>query len=132
MSAVFVDTSALIALIDADDRHHAHAKRIWKAVLLRQDTLISTNYVFLEAFAVAQSQLGLEAARTFQESFFPFLAVEWVDRTAHEAAVTGVLTAKRKKLSLVDCVSFEVMRRRGIRKFFAFDRHFREQGFTSL
>jgi predicted nucleic acid-binding protein len=29
----------------------------------------------------------------------------------------------------VDCVSFEVMRRLGIRRAFTLDEHFREQGF---
>jgi predicted nucleic acid-binding protein len=37
--------------------------------------------------------------------------------------------AGRRTLSLVDCVSFEVMRRTGIRKAFAFDRHFQDYGY---
>jgi predicted nucleic acid-binding protein len=32
----------------------------------------------------------------------------------------------------VDCSSFEVMRRGGIRRVLTLDRHFREQGFESL
>jgi predicted nucleic acid-binding protein len=43
--------------------------------------------------------------------------------------VGAVLSAGRKKLSLVDCVSFGVMRAAGLRKAFAFDRQFVEQGF---
>jgi predicted nucleic acid-binding protein len=35
-------------------------------------------------------------------------------------------------LSLVDCASFEVMRLHGIRKAFAFDKHFREQGYELI
>lgn len=132
MSVVFVDTSALIALLDAKDRHHSRAKRTWKSILVNGDTLITTNYVLVEAFSLAQSRFGLEASRTFEESFFPFLTVEWIDISAHEAGISAVLTAKRKKLSLVDCVSFEVMRRLAIRDVFGYDSHFREQGFTIL
>jgi uncharacterized protein len=40
-----------------------------------------------------------------------------------------VLAAARRNLSLVDCVSFELMRRLGIRRVFCFDPHFAEQGF---
>ena len=29
----------------------------------------------------------------------------------------------------VNCVSFEIMRQRGLRRVFAFDKHFEEQGF---
>ncbi len=35
-------------------------------------------------------------------------------------------------LSLVDCCSFESMRRRGIRTAFAYDAHFAQQGFELL
>jgi uncharacterized protein len=42
----------------------------------------------------------------------------------------AVLAASRKKLSLVDCVSFQWMRHAGRRMAFCFDTHFREQGFS--
>jgi len=35
-------------------------------------------------------------------------------------------------LSLVDCVSFEVMRRIGMNRVFCFDPHFEEHGFEVL
>lgn len=41
------------------------------------------------------------------------------------------LTVGRRALSLADCVSFEVMRRTGLRSAFAFDPHFREFGYES-
>ena len=49
----------------------------------------------------------------------------------HDAGVSAALTASRKKLSVVDCVSFETMRRLGIRSAFCFDAHFAEQGFVT-
>ena len=48
------------------------------------------------------------------------------------AAMEMILAASRKKLSLVDCSSFLVMREVGVREAFCFDRHFREQGFHVL
>ena len=86
----------------------------------------------LPAAALTQHRLGLKAARTFQENFFPLLDIEWVDEQSHMTGVTGVLTAARRKLSLVDCVSFDIMRRLGIREAFTFDKHFKEQGFQCL
>lgn len=132
MTGVFVDTSALMALLDADDKHYGRAKRTWKKVVESGDRLISTNYVLVETFSLAQSRMGPDASRVLEESFFPFIVVEWIDRATHAAGISGVLAAGRKKLSLVDCVSFEVMRRLAIRQVFCFDRHFREQGFTIL
>jgi predicted nucleic acid-binding protein len=40
--------------------------------------------------------------------------------------------AGQRDLSLVDFVSFELMRREGIRTAFTFDRHFAEQGFECV
>jgi len=57
------------------------------------------------------------------------LQVDWVTEEVHRAGVDAVLAASRKKLSLVDCVSFRIMRHLGIRTAFCFDEHFREQGF---
>jgi uncharacterized protein len=44
----------------------------------------------------------------------------------------AVLTAHRRHLSLVDCVSFAAMHQFGLSAVFAFDNHFAEQGFTIL
>ena len=44
--------------------------------------------------------------------------------------MTALLAAQRRKLSLVDCVSFAVMRLRGSQVAFAFDQHFAEERFA--
>ena len=54
-----------------------------------------------------------------------------MDPKLHEAAVSAFLAA-RGALSLVDCVSFEVMRRLAIPTAFAFDRDFERAGFRTL
>lgn len=130
--SVFVDTSALLALLDADDANHARAEEVFVGLRAGDETLVCSNYVLIETFALVQHRFGIDAARIFQESFFPLLAVEWVDEDIHLAGVTGVLTAARRKLSLVNCVSFSLMRKLGVRKAFTFDRHFDEQGFVCL
>ncbi|WP_187148469.1 hypothetical protein [Geobacter metallireducens] len=43
-----------------------------------------------------------------------------------------LLAVARRKSSLVDCVSFELMRMEGIVSAFTFDRHFKEQGFICV
>lgn len=126
---VFADTSGFLALADADERSHAKADRVWKNFIQRSATFVSTNYVLLETTSLLQARFGLQAVRVFQEDAVPLLTIEWIDAQLHEAGMTAVLTANRRGLSLTDCTSFEVMRRRGISKAFAFDRHFLEQGF---
>jgi predicted nucleic acid-binding protein len=124
-----VDTSAFLAVIDQDDQNHDKACRQWEALLSGEDALICTNYVVVETAALLQHRFGLEALRTFHEDALPVLAIEWVNEDTHRAAVVRLFLAGRRKLSLVDCVSFEVMHRRGIRSAFTFDKHFKEEGF---
>jgi predicted nucleic acid-binding protein len=59
----------------------------------------------------------------------PIVELEWIDQTAHDRAMQALLTANRRRLSLVDCASFDAMRRLGITTSFEFDQHFMEQGF---
>lgn len=129
---VFVDTSAFLAVLDRDDRNHVKAGRKWKGLVEGDAALISTNYVLLESTALLQDRFGLQAVRLFQEDVAPLLTIEWIGAELHQAGMTAVLTAGRRGLNLTDRISFEVMRRRGIRKAFAFDRHFREQGFDDV
>ncbi|MDY7076128.1 MAG: PIN domain-containing protein [Chloroflexota bacterium] len=130
--SVFVDTSALFAVLDADDQNHEQARQTWADLINRETELICTNYVLVEIVALVQHRLGTEAVRVLQEDVVPILRVEWVDENAHRAGVTALLIAARRQLSLVDCVSFGTMRRLGIKTAFTFDRHFTEQGFEHI
>lgn len=129
---VFVDTSAFLAILDADEKNHDRAKQAWIDLLAQDAWLICTNYVIVETFALVQHRLGMAAARTLQEDVLPVMNVEWIDDACHNAGVSALLTAGRKQLSLVDCVSFETMRQLGIDTAFVFDRHFEEQGFNVI
>ena len=128
----FVDTSAFYALMDADDAYHDAARDQWADLLGGRDQLVTTNYVLIETAALLQHRLGLAATRLFHQDVYPVLRVEWIGREVHEAAVAAVLGARRRRLSLVDCTSFDVMRRCGVRHAFAFDAHFGQQGFTCV
>ena len=130
--SVFVDTSAFFAVLDADDENHDAAKQMWEDLLKQEVVLICSNYVIVETLALVQRRLGIPAVRAFQEDVMPVLNVEWVDERLHQAGIASVLAAARRRLSLVDCVSFEIMRRLGIKTAFVFDPHFEEQGFECL
>jgi uncharacterized protein len=129
---VFVDTSAFFALLDRDDDNHEKAARAWEQLIGKDSILFTTNYVLIECFALIQHRLGMEAVRIFQEDISPVLNIEFVDSATHKTGVSSLLAASRRKLSLVDCISFEVMRLLDIRNAFAFDPHFTEQGIRCI
>lgn len=130
--SVYIDTSAFLAVLDADDARHAQAKSSWLSLLESQETLVCSNYVLVETYALVQHRLGMTAVRAFAESVYPILTIIWLNSDEHSQAQSALLTANRKELSLVDCASFTTMRQLGITKAFAYDKHFAEQGFTPV
>lgn len=129
---VFVDTSAFYALLDRDDDNHEKARTAWAEIVDAGDLTVTDSYVLVETVALLQSRLGLEAVRGFEEAIVPVLQVEYVTADLHRLGMAALLIASRRRLSLVDCVSFEIMRRNGISTSFTFDGHFKEQGFRVI
>ena len=128
----YIDTSAFYALLDADDKNNLRAKDAWLNLLQSEERLVSNNYVLLETISLIQRRLGMEAVRDFQQDTVPMIFVDWLGEDRHQAAISALLTSFRRQLSLTDCSSFETMRKLGIRRVFAYDPHFSEQGFNII
>jgi predicted nucleic acid-binding protein len=129
---VFIDTSAFYALMDRSDTYHDMAKKLWTALLDEEINLKTTNYIIIETLALLQSRLGFEAAHLYSSDILGLVDIYWVDELKHKLAFELWLGLGRKKLSLVDCVSFITMRHYKLENVFGFDRHFDEQGFKIL
>lgn len=132
-TTVFVDTSALYALVDADDDCHSAAAGDWHRLLagVEEGTVAGvTHYgVVLESSALVQRRLGMAAVGRLHDDMLDVLTVEWVDEALHTRAMAAMLAAARRDVSLVDWTSFELMRVRGIDHAFAFDADFDDRGF---
>ena len=126
----FIDTAALLAVLNAKDIFHRQARDAWN-VLLSSNTVVTTsNYVLIETIALLQHRYGTEAVRLLKSDILPVLDIFWIDEAIHQQGLSAMLAANRRQLSLVDCTSFEIMRQRGLDIVFTFDPHFIEQGFT--
>jgi len=126
---VFMDTSAVLALLHDGDRHHQRAARTWTWMLERGKQVVSHNYVVVESNALLARRFGMGGVHALRD-LVDLISIHWVTAELHRVATAAQLAARRRKLSLVDCTSFEVMRHLGIRHAFAFDRHFQVAGFT--
>lgn len=129
MVRLFVDTSAVLALLNAEDNKHRVAHACWLGWIDEGVSFETHNYVILESHALIQNRLGMAAVQGFESAIQPLLAVHWIQPKTHQSAVQLLLAANRRGLSLVDCTSFVVMGQLGIESVFAFDQHFAEQGF---
>ena len=126
---VFADTSALFSLLVRDDFMHVRAKENFAHFAAHQFQLLTSSFVLLETVALLQRRVGLDSVRHFNAKILPLLEVAWVNADWHNRAMQRLLTQNRKNLSLVDCLSFEIMEAREITEAYTFDRHFEEHGF---
>ena len=129
---VFVDTSALYALVDDRDPSHVRASGDLRRLQAAGTPLLTHEYVVVEAISLVQRRLGMDAVRRFVDDLLPLVELAWVDAALHAEAREAMLAAGQRGVSLVDWTSFLVMRRRGIRTAFAFDDDFAAQGFQTL
>jgi len=126
---IFLDTSAIYALADKTDPNHVTAYSKFQNALKSGEVFVLHNYILLESAALLQARLGLPSAVLFLKDAKSF-EVEWVDSDLQEEAEKELERIGKRGISLVDCTSFLVMRRKGVQKVLAFDPDFQDQGFS--
>jgi predicted nucleic acid-binding protein len=128
--SIYVDTSAIIAVMDAADRRNPAATRTWTDLLARREELVMSSYAVAEAVTVLQRRFDMNGVRIFLEDILPLMSVEWVTADAHAAASALLLAGSSKSgPSLADCSGFEAIGRHKIRDVFAYDKHFENREF---
>jgi predicted nucleic acid-binding protein len=124
---VFVDTSAVYALLDADDSNHERAFGTTARLLGRE--LVTHSYVVVELASLVRRRLGADAAARLIDDVLPAIEVIDVDASLRSRALAAFRAATGSAVSLVDRTSFEFMRQRGIRRAWAMDEDFVTEGF---
>lgn len=128
---VFVDTLFVVALVNQRDQYHDQALQL--AANYAGRPLVVTEAVFME--------IGNGLARTYKRK-----AVAIIDqfRAAPDVEIIPLMPElfaagfdlyrayQDKAWGLVDCISFVVMRERGIQDALTFDQHFEQAGFCAL
>ncbi len=125
---IFLDTSAIYALADKADPNHANALKKFDIALKSGETFLIHNYILIETAILLNVRLGLQSSLLFLKEAKAF-NIEWIDMTIHQEALKELEKLGKKGVSLIDCTSFVVMRKKGIKKILAFDPDFEEQGF---
>ena len=126
---IFLDTSAIYALADENDNDYKEAKELFALALSQEQELVLHNYILVEAGALIQRRLGLEETKKLFQEIAKFHII-WIDPPLHKLAEDYFHTHATRKLSFVDCTSFVVMQKQGIKHAFAFDDDFQKAGFS--
>lgn len=132
MTALFIDTSAFIALIDKDDQYHAQAREFYQKKLSPPFKLTTTNFVVCETINFLRARLPLKYAVEYRDDIITSKIVSIIHITPDmEISAFNVMKRhKDKNYSFTDCTSFVVMKELSITTSFTFDEHFRQMGFA--
>jgi predicted nucleic acid-binding protein len=125
---IFVDTSFFVALLDPRDKNHTRAVEAFEAFQGRRlkDLLLTTNNVVLETITVTRYEAGHRLAVRAGEMLYGESLARLHRTTAEDEAAAFAYLKKHedKEYSAVDCLSFVVMEKLGIREALAFDSDF--------
>ena len=123
---VLWDSSAILALLDADDADHERAVAIARQIASERLPSFITNYIEVEAHALLLRKLGRALAREWL--FIGGLPVIRALVEEEDRAREIIARHSDKDWSLCDAISFAVLDARRIRRAFTFDRHFLQYG----
>jgi predicted nucleic acid-binding protein len=127
---VFVDTSAMYALLDEDDLNHGRAARAFAGV--QGAELVTHSYVLVESLALVSKRLGWQAVTQLLDGLLAVVNVMPIDGMVEGEALHAYRDAASADISFVDRTSFEFMRANRIADAFAFDAHFAAAGFEPI
>ena len=130
-----VDTGALLALSRRKDQHHERAVDIAERHLGAGGQFVGTTLILAEFHSHLLYLRGSAEARVAVSALLDDPVHDWLAVSSdlqREAVVRWLARYPDQTFSLIDAVSFEVMRRNKVTHAFAFDRRFAAAGFELL
>lgn len=120
MAAAFVDSSAIVALVDQDDAAHAAAVGAYEELCGSGYRLFSTDHVVVETHDLLLNGVGPVVAATWLRTHrLPIYATDEADLAAAQVILAG--RPGDASISLTDAISLAVMERLGVTDAFAVD-----------
>jgi uncharacterized protein len=124
--SVLWDSSAILALLDADDADHARAVAVARDIASEARPSFVSNYIEAEAHALLLRKLGRTIARQWLlTGGLPVVRA----LPAEEQKAREILARHADKdWTLCDAISFAMLDARHVGRAFTFDHHFRQYG----
>jgi uncharacterized protein len=128
---VLVDSGAWIALVRANDRHHAAADAMFRQAVRDRTPLVTTNLIVAEVHRFILFHVGIRPAALVLDrvAASPLLTVEFVTAAHHTAARRWLAKLADQVITYTDAVSFAVMETARCTSAMSFDHDFEVAGF---
>lgn len=133
-SSIFIDTSALIALMNKKDQFHARAIDILALITKGNNDLIISSHVFAETVTRIARKVSAKQAILAGNIIRNNDRIKIIipQENLIDDAWRIFQKYQDQTFSFVDCISFALMKELRLTKAFAFDKHFKIIGFETL
>ncbi len=133
-NSLFLDTAFAIALISPKDAFHEKALELAKQIEKTQTHLVTTRAVVIEiGNALSKASMresAIELIDSMEED--ETVAIVPISDEIYNGAFDLFRSRLDKEWGLTDCISFLVMKQRGIANALTTDQHFQQAGFVAL
>lgn len=127
---IFVDTSALIALGDRNDKNHKKAVKFFRETI-KTTRFVIPKHIIVEYIDGVTKRIGKkEAMERLDNILSSKLVIIQHDKLKDwEKAIEYFFKYSDQEIDLTDCLSFAMMERLDLRTAFTFDSDFKTHGF---
>jgi len=134
MAQVFLDSSFAIALSATTDENHARAKVLSERLKAEGTVLVTPQAVLLEiGNALAKQRYRNASVRLLQSlTHDPRVQIVPLSKQLYDQGFQLYRERQDKEWGLTDCISFQVMRERGLSQALTADAHFQQAGYEAL
>lgn len=134
ISAVFLDTAGLLALVNQGDALHTEAVRCERQFALDKTPMLTTDWVLAEFLGITASVRGRGPAIRLIERLRSSrrVAIEAASRASWSEGYERYCERADKEWSLVDCISMVACETHRITDVFTHDHHFVQAGLSVL
>lgn len=134
VAEIFLDSSYAIALAAKTDQHHARAVELAAWLEANPVSLVTSRAVLMEIGNALAKQRHRSSAVFLLEAIEEDALIEIVPLSEDLYALAAAFYKRHedKEWGLTDCLSFIVMRERGVQQALTADTHFRQAGFRAL
>ncbi len=122
----FIDTSAWLAIVDANNPEHLRAKRYFEYLLERDAKLVTNNIVIDETLDALKQIQGVELSAKFnqimEEALLTIkLRMDWISRRVRRNAINNFLRSTNPSLHMRHFFIKETLKRKKVDIIFSFD-----------
>jgi len=123
---IFIDASAFISGFIEKDPNHIQAIKFIES-LSKTTNFCTSKLTYFESLTVISKKFGLDAAKSFSQ-YFKNLPIKTYDISDKDVALAEriLFSQRSKNISFFDCLYVSIMKSKGIKKIFTYDKDFKK------